>query len=262
MKKVICILLVAMLLVATFASCGSAGVTLDQVKKSGELVIASSPDFPPFESLDGNGNVYGIEIDLLNAICKDLGVSLKIEQVDFESVIPGVIAGKYNVGVSGISVTESRLKNSLFTDPYCLAAQSIVVTKDSPITCKADLDGKKIAVQTATTAEEFCMANGYSVNAYVANNDAEMALVEGKVDAWVIDDLTAAAMVAEYNAEHGDTLVILPEAMTTEPYAFALAFGSETLVEAMNESIAKLLADGTIAGLFEKYGAPFTSPAK
>ena len=99
------------------------------------------------------------------------------------------------------------------------------------------------------------MANGYSVNAYVANNDAEMALVEGKVDAWVIDDLTDAAMVAEYNAEHGDTLVILPEAMTTEPYAFALAFGSETLVEAMNESIAKLLADGTIAGLFEKYGA-------
>ena len=83
----------------------------------------------------------------------------------------------------------------------------------------------------------------------------------GKVDAWVIDDLTAAEMVAVYNEEHPDApLVILDEAMTTEPYAFAFAFGSEDLVTKINEILNKLLDDGTIASIFEKYDAPYTAP--
>ena len=93
------------------------------------------------------------------------------------------------MGVSGISVTEKRQKNPS-TDPYALAAQAIVVKTGSEITGKADLDKKKIAVQTGTTAESFCMENGYKVSSFQANSDAEMALVTGKVDAWVIDDLT------------------------------------------------------------------------
>jgi len=157
-------------------------------------------------------------------------------------------------------VTPAREENTLFTTPYCLAAQAIVVLKDSPITCKADLEGKTISVQTGTTAEEFCMSAGYKVNAYAANADAQEALISGKVDAWVIDDLTAAEMVKLYNEEHGETMVVLGEAMTTEPYAFAFMKGSDDLVNAINEIINKLVADGTVAKIFEKYEAPYTSP--
>jgi ABC-type amino acid transport substrate-binding protein len=82
------------------------------------------------------------------------------------------------------------------------------------------------------------------------------------VDAWVIDDLTAAEMVKIYNAEKGDVLVILDEAMTTEPYAFAFAFGSEDLVAKINEILSGLVADGTVAAIFEKYEAPYTAPTK
>ena len=202
----------------------------------------------------------GIEVDLLKKICEELGVEMVIEQMDFESVLPGVQAGKYDVGMSGISVTEKRLKNALFTDPYCLAAQAIVVLEGSAIAGKADLTGKKISVQTGTTAESFCMENGYNVSAFAANSDAEIALVKGKVDAWVIDDLTAAEMVAAYNAENETKLVILSEAMTTEPYAFAFKLGSEDLVEKINEIQNALVADGTVAKLFEQYEAPYTSP--
>ena len=152
------------------------------------LTMATSPDFPPFEELQADGSVVGIEVDLLNLICEKLGLELVIEQMDFDSVLPGVQAGKYDVGVSGISVTEKRQKNVLFTEPYCLAAQAIVVKTGSEITGKADLDKKKIAVQTGTTAESFCMENGYKVSSFQANSDAEMALVTGKVDAWVIDE--------------------------------------------------------------------------
>ena len=195
MKKMIALLLAALMICAMFTGCGEKGTTLKSVQKAGKLTIATSPDFPPFESLGDNNEVVGIEIDVLNLICEQLGVTLEINQMDFDSVLPGVQAGKFDVGVSGISVTEKRQKNVLFTDPYCLAAQAIVVTEGSSITCKADLEGKKVSVQTGTTAESFCMDNGYDVSSFAANSDAQTALTSGKVDAWVIDDLTAADMV-------------------------------------------------------------------
>jgi len=262
MKKLIAIVLTALLIVSCFAGCGAkTGTTLADVQKAGKLTIATSPDFPPFESLGANGEVFGIEIDILNLICAELGVELDIQQVDFDSVLPGVQAGKYHMGASGISVTPAREENTLFTDPYCLAAQAIVVMKGSTIASKADLTGKTVSVQTGTTAETYCMENGYEISSFTANADAEAALVAGKVDAWVIDDLTAAEMVKIYNEEHGETLVILDEAMTTEPYAFAFAFGSEDLVAKINEILSGLVADGTVAAIFEKYEAPYTAPA-
>lgn len=127
------------------ANSDAKGKTIDDIKKAGQLVIATSPDFPPFESLGTDGAVEGIEIDILNLICEKLDVELKIEQVDFETIIPGVKAGKFDAGVSGITVDEKRQKNALFTDPYCLAAQAIVVVEGSDIKGKSDLEGKKIS---------------------------------------------------------------------------------------------------------------------
>ncbi len=263
MKKMMALVLAALMLCACLTACGSKGVTLDDVKTAGKLVIATSPDFPPFEELQADGTVTGIEIDILNLICKELGVELEIQQMNFDSVLPGVQAGKYDAGVSGISVTPKREKNVAFTNPYCLAAQAIVVLEGSPVTAKADLEGKKISLQTATTAEEFCMANNYNISSFAANADAQMALTTGKVDAWVIDDLTAAEMVAAYNDSNPETkLVILDEAMTTEPYAFAFHKGSTELVAEINKILDKLVADGTVAKIFETYNAPYTSPVK
>lgn len=261
LKKIIALSLALIMASFCLVACGSQKLTVESVQSAGKLVIGTSPDFPPFEFLDADGNVVGIEIEIMQLICQELGVELEIKQMDFDSVLPGVQTGKFNVGVSGISVTPDREKNTLFTVPYCLAAQAIVVTSDSPITCKADLEGKTVSVQTGTTAEEFCMSNGYTVKAFAANADAETALTVGKVDAWVIDDLTAAEMVAAYNEDHPDApLVILDEAMTTEPYAFAFAIGGDDLVERINEILNQLLADGTIAAIFEKYDAPYTAP--
>lgn len=173
--------------------------SLQKVLDAGKLVIATSPDFPPFENLEDDGSIVGIEIDILNLICKKLGVKLEIQQMDFDSILPGLTAGKYDLGVSGFTATEERKQNSLFTDPYCLAAISIVVPEGSAVKTKADLAGKAISCQSGTTAENYCMANGLDYKSFAANNDAQMALTTGKVEAWAIDDLTAAEMVAEYN---------------------------------------------------------------
>ena len=258
--KILSLILAVLLTALCMTGCGSKGKTVKSIKKAGELVIATSPDFPPFEELQADGSITGIEIDILNKICEELGVKLSIKQMEFDSVVPGIQVGKFDMGVSGISVTPERQKNVLFTDPYCLAAQAIVVTAESPVKNKADLDGKKVSVQSGTTAEQFCMAEGYAVNSYAANSDAELAVVNGKVNAWVIDDLTAADMVKVYNEEHPGALKILDEAMTTEPYAFAMPFGYEEVVKEINGILKNMISDGSVAATFEKFDAPYTQP--
>ena len=98
MKKIVTLVLCALMLVGMLAGCGSSGKQLADVQKAGKLVIATSPDFPPFEYLEGT-EVVGIEIEIFRAIAEELGVELVVEQMDFESVIPGVQAGKFDAGV-------------------------------------------------------------------------------------------------------------------------------------------------------------------
>ena len=241
------------------AGCGSSNSdTNSDANTSGDdaaktkLVVATSPDFPPFESLEG-GEVVGIEVDILNKIAEKMGMELDLQQMDFDSVIPGVQAGKFDVGMSGITVTDKRKENVDFSSVYFMAAQAIVVTADSGITGKADLEGKKVSVQTGTTAEEYCMGNGYEVLAFTANNDAAAALTAGKVDAWVVDNEVALAMAPELG------LSVLDEAMTSEPYAFAFQKGSE-LVAPFNEALDALLADGTVEKIFQQYGVTYIAP--
>ena len=175
--------------------------------------------------------------------------------MDFDSVLLGVQSAKYDCGMSGITASESRKENMLFTTPYYNAAQVIVVKEGSDIKGKADLTGKKVSVQTGTTAEAGCNEAGLTVSAFAANADAKAALTTGKVDAWIVDNLTALQMV-----EEGDGLVVLEEKMTEEPYAFAFAFGSEDLVAEIDKVLTKLISDGTIEGIFEQYGETYFKP--
>ncbi|MBR4869018.1 MAG: amino acid ABC transporter substrate-binding protein, partial [Clostridia bacterium] len=192
---------------------------------------------------------------IMEKIAAKLSVSLKIEEVNFDSVLPGVQAGKYDVGVSGITITETRKQNADFTIPYFEAAQVIVVKADSPIKSKADLTGKKISVQSGTTAEEYCLTNKYDIAPSKSNNEAFNAMASGKVDAWVVDNEVAVAMI-----EGKSDVKKLDENMTSEPYGFAFTKGSDTLVEAFNTEISAMIADGTIKGIFDKYEAVYNAP--
>ena len=247
MKKILALMLAVLMVMACFVGCNG--------NDKNKLTIATSPDFPPFEYYDDNNNVIGIEIEILKLVCEELGYTLDIQTMNFDAVLTGVASNKYQLGVSGISVTPERQENMLFTNPYCLAAQAIVVKEGSAITSKTDLTGKKVSVQTGTTADEGCTEAGYNVQAFAANADAKAALTTGKVDAWVVDNLTALQMV-----EEGDGLVVLNENMTDEPYAFAFAFGSEDLVAEIDKILAKLIADGTVEEIFAQYGETYFKP--
>lgn len=253
MKKIIAIALV-LVLALSLVACGAKGATLAEVKEAGKITVATSPDFPPFESLENN-EVVGIEVEIMKLIAKDLGVEIEFVQMDFDSVLIGIEAAKYNCAMSGITVTPAREKNMLFTDPYYNAAQVIVVKADSAIKGKADLKDKTVSVQTGTTAESGCQDEKIATQAFAANADAKAALTTGKVDAWVVDNLTALQMV-----EEGDGLVVLEEKMTEEPYAFAFAKGSEDLVAEINKSLKTLIDNGTVEKIFTDFGEAYSKP--
>ena len=93
------------------------------------LTMATNAEFPPYESME-NGQVVGYDVDMMHAICDKLGYELKIENMEFNSIIAAVDSGKADVGVAGMTVDEDRLKNVDFSDPYITATQVIIVRKD------------------------------------------------------------------------------------------------------------------------------------
>ncbi|MBQ8922204.1 MAG: transporter substrate-binding domain-containing protein [Oscillospiraceae bacterium] len=98
-------------------------------RDKGTLIMATNAEFPPYESYSG-GSIVGFDVDMMNAVCDYLGYTLKIEDMPFDSVLPAVQSGKAQVGVAGMSVTEDRAKNVLFTDNYAITHQVIIVRKD------------------------------------------------------------------------------------------------------------------------------------
>jgi polar amino acid transport system substrate-binding protein len=98
-------------------------------RSNGTLVMATNAEFPPYESIS-DGKVVGIDADIMQAVCDELGMELEIENIEFDSIIPEIQSGKADVGAAGMTVTEDRQKNVLFTDSYATGTQVIIVRKD------------------------------------------------------------------------------------------------------------------------------------
>ncbi|MBQ8081772.1 MAG: amino acid ABC transporter substrate-binding protein [Clostridia bacterium] len=262
MKKLTAIILSLMLILSLGAASAR---TLDEIKADGTIVIGTSPDFPPYENLvlnpaTGEFEILGIEMDIWNLLSEKLGLKLDIRQMDFDSILGYVQTGTFDVGVSGFTVTETRKQNTLFSDVYCYEKQVIVVVEGSEISGIADLEGKLIAVQSGTTAEVNCLENNYTISAYKYNQDAEMALARGSVDAWIVDAATGMKLIAEYNAANEKKLVVLDEPLTNEPYAFAFALGNDDLAAFVNEALNELIDNGAIAEIFAANDTAYLSP--
>ena len=97
-------------------------------RSKGQIVMATNAQFPPYELIDNN-KIVGYDVDMMQAVCDKLGYELKIDDIDFDSIIPSINSGKADVGVAGMSVTEDRLKNVDFSDSYTTATQVIIVRK-------------------------------------------------------------------------------------------------------------------------------------
>ena len=251
MKKLISTLLIAAC-VFSLAACGSKKEETESKEESGKesdtLVMATNAEFPPYEYYEGD-EVVGIDAEIAQAIAEELGMTLKIEDMAFDSIIPAVTSGKADFGAAGMTVTEDRKKNVDFTDTYATATQVIIVKEDSDIAGPDDLVGKKIGVQLGTTGDIYAGdIEDAEVEQYNKGFEAGQALTQGKIDAVVIDGEPAKEFVAQ-----AEGLKILDEAFTEEEYAIAVAKGNDDLREKINDALAKLKESGKIDEIVAKY---------
>ena len=168
----------------------------------GVLTMATNAYFPPYEYYEGE-QIVGIDAEIAKAVADKLGLELVIEDVEFDSIIAGVQAGKYDIGCAGMTITEDRLLSVNFSTPYAKGVQSVIVVEGSEITdVDKLLDGDyKVGVQTGTTGDLYMSEDigEDRVERFAKGNDAIIALQSGKIDAVVIDNEPAKAFVAAAN---------------------------------------------------------------
>lgn len=216
----------------------------------GVLIMSTNAEFPPYEYHDG-GEIVGIDVEIAEAIAEKLGMTLEIEDIAFDSIIPEVDSGKADIGVAGMTVSEDRLKNVDFSDPYTTASQVIIVKEDSDIAGPDDLAGKYIGVQLGTTGDIYASdyeADGSTIERYNKGFEAVQAMMQGKIDAVVIDLEPAKVFVSE-----NEGIKILDEALTVEEYAIAVKKGNTELVEKINTALAELKDSGELQAIIDKY---------
>ena len=256
MKKIIAIVLAALMVCAMLAGCGSKEASGLKTVESGKLIMATNAAFPPYEYVEGN-EIVGIDAEIAGAIAEKLGLELQIDDMEFDSIIESVKGGKADIGLAGMTVTPERQEVINFTASYATGVQVVIVTEGSPITTVDDLfaEGAShvIGVQRNTTGDLYSTwdledAGLATIDRYSKGADAVQALITGKVDCVVIDNEPAKAFV-----EANEGLVILDTAYAVEDYAAAMSKDNAELFEAVNKALEELIADGTVASIVEKY---------
>lgn len=246
LKKIVSVLLAAAC-VFSLAACGSKESSEDSSEKE-TLVMATNAEFPPYEYHEGD-DIVGIDAEIAAAIAEKLGMELKIEDMAFDSIIPAVTAGKADIGVAGMTVTEDRLESVNFSDTYATATQVVIVKEDSDITGPDDLAGKTVGVQLGTTGDiDASDIEDATVEQYNKGFEAVQALTQGKIDAVIIDGEPAKEFVKE-----AEGLKILDEAFTEEEYAIAIAKDNTDLEEKINDALGELKDSGKLDEIIAKY---------
>lgn len=245
-KRMVSLMLCACVALAA-AGCGGSK-NFKNPSRGETLIMATNAAFEPYEYHEGD-EIVGIDVEIAQAIAEKLGLTLQVEDMEFDSIIAAVNSGKAHIGAAGMTVTEDRLKNVDFSDPYTTATQVIIVQEGSDITGADDLAGKKIGVQLGTTGDIYASdVEGAEVEQYNKGMDAVQALANGSIDAVVIDNEPAKQFVSK-----AEGLKILEEEFAVEEYAIAVAKGNAELLDDVNKALDAIIADGTVKGIIDKY---------
>lgn len=227
--------------------------------EEGKLIMSTNAQFPPYEMVaDGEGfngtGFEGIDVEIASAIADKLGLELQIDDMEFDSALLAVQNNTADVMLAGLSYSEERDEVVDFTDSYATGVQVVIVKEGSDVTMD-NLGEKMIGTQRGTTgyiyASDTPENGGYGedhVLAYDNGATAVQALVNGQVDAVIIDEAPAKEFVA---ANEG--LTILPGNWVEEQYCAAVNEGNTELLNAINTALNELMDDGTVQEILDKY---------
>lgn len=253
MKKTVKRLVLALACVTSVAMFAACGGKEQENEEKNELVFGTNAEFPPFEYVVSNGVIDkydGIDMAIAKQIAEDNGMTAKIENMEFDSLVLALENGQVDAVIAGMTITPEKAEEVDFSVPYYTAKQVMIVREDSDIATASDMADKKIVVIQGYTGQT-CVENlGYEFEAFKKGSEAVMELVNGKCDVVVIDSATAQKYVGD---NEGLKIVEDAAAFDSEEYGIAVKKGNTELLEKINTVLTKMIENGTINELSAQY---------
>ena len=222
--------------------------------------VATEGAYPPFNLVDKNGELQGFDVDITKALCQQMGVDCKLVIQDWDGLIPGLLAKKYDAIIASMSITEERKMKVDFTDKYYVSPARFVARKDAEIdVSKAGLKGKTVGVQRATIHENFVRDNfgeSVEIKSYATQDEANMDLSAGRVDLVIADATVLQGGFLETDA--GKDFAFIGPSFTDEKWfgegiGIAVRKGDGDLKEMFNKAIQDLRNSGVYQKINAKY---------
>ncbi|MDU9394638.1 cystine ABC transporter substrate-binding protein [Pseudomonas japonica] len=249
-----------LLLGASLLGQAVAGEQLQSIKDKGVINIGLEGTYPPFSFVDENGKLTGFEVELSEALGKELGVKAKVQPTKWDGILAALESRRLDAVVNQVTISDERKKKYDFSQPYTVSGiQALILKKnaaDLKINAAADLAGKKVGVGLGTNYEQWVKKQvpQADVRTYEDDPSKFADLRNGRIDAILVDRLAA----LEYAQKAKDT-ELAGAAFSRLESGVALRKGEPELLEAINKALDKLRADGTLAKLSDKYfGADVT----
>jgi glutamine transport system substrate-binding protein len=234
------------LLFAAFATT----VALAQPSRADDLIVATDTAFVPFEFKEGDKYV-GFDIDMWDAIAKEIGVSYKLQPMDFNGIIPALQTKQVDVALAGITIKDERKKVIDFSDGYYDSGFLLMVPADSAVKSADDLKGKVLAVKTGTSATDYAKEHfkETELRQFPNIDNAYLELQTGRVDAAMHDTPNVLYYVATAG---GGKVKAVGEQMMAHEYGIGFPKGSD-LVAKVNAALANMKKDGRYNEIYKKW---------
>lgn len=251
MKKILSIFVVFVTVAGILAACGSdekaSGEGGMKLADEGKFTFASSGEFKPFSVTDGEGKMTGFDIDVAEAVAKELGLKPNQKKFKFASIVEGVKSGRFDAAVASHTINEDRLKHVDFSTPYYYSGPQIFVRTDSDVEKLGDLEGKEIAVSKGSTYADTAEEVTDNIVLYDSDVTALEALANGRHDAVITDFITGKEAIGAGLEIEGKELLGRSE------QGIAVAKDNDELLKKINEALETLRENGTLKEISEKY---------
>jgi len=224
--------------------------SFENIKKRGYIKVSTSADYPPLSYIE-SGEIFGIEPDISKKIAENLGLDLKIINVSYDVLLLELLNSKFDFAIAAMSSSSEREISVDFSIPYLNSKQQIIVKQDSKLEEPNDLKSKKIGVQNGSSAYEYCKTNFECSNviSYAKPTEAVMNLINGQLDAVILNDMPSEKLVENYK----EKIRILSKPLFLEDYRIAVTKGNTELLNVINREIETLKSTGEIQKIVEKY---------
>ncbi|WP_210713216.1 transporter substrate-binding domain-containing protein [Pseudomonas sp. MWU349] len=222
------------------------------------LKIATEGAYPPFNYVDSNNQLHGFDVDIANALCKQMQVECQIVAQDWEGIIPALLAKKYDAVVASMIATDERKKKIAFSNHYYRTPLSVAVAKDSDITdAQTNFKGRTVGAQASSTqaiyAEDHYGPAGADVKFYPTLDEANSDLAAGRVDGVIADKFP---LLAWAESAGKDCCKIIGDVNgTTADASIAVRKEDNALRERLNKALDEIVADGTYKQISSRYFA-------